>query len=91
MQNFKRKSETVEAMCWSKHGDHPAVLQLPRRSVGNKKCKHCYMPAKDHGRVILSRAAWQSVCPGDWVVQTDYGTINIYSPTEFWRRFEAMS
>lgn len=75
-EKYERKPRVVEAVQWSKHGDHPAVQRkvlVARMMVpANEICWRCRAPYKEHGllprhhRSILV----EDVCPGNYIIKT---------------------
>lgn len=58
-----------EASQWNKPGDHPKVS--PSDSTDEALCPQCGKAVRLHG-VIDTNGVMQSVCPGDYILLTDF-------------------
>jgi hypothetical protein len=78
MPMYRSKQRTVEAVRWEKHGDHPAVQELPDdRGIAPRG--YGWLPAQQYGGTVVHR--------GDWIVTSDAWVCRM-SPAEFEAAFE---
>lgn len=104
MKNYKRKSSTVEAVQWNKHGDHEQIVKSGQGvtftftggydSRGNYqpgRCPLCKKLAEDHGYILNSKRGGHIVCPGSYVVPgtKPWDTV-VYSAEEFNDKYEVV-
>lgn len=57
MAKFRKKPVVIEASQWFKHGDHPAVFELPAGYPTDGRA--AWVPTLEGGHVVT---------PGDWII-----------------------
>lgn len=71
---YKKRTSTIEATQWFKLGDHPKVKQLfiHKGKADNVPCRHCQQTVKLHGWLNGTVYAGELVCPGDYIINSEY-------------------
>lgn len=89
MATYTRKKEKVEAVQWTKDGDHTAIKALSVTGAkANQICTSCGQPMSAHGMRDLGDL-YDTICPGWWILTGDSGQIEyIKTTTLFETRYE---
>jgi hypothetical protein len=91
MKTYKRKSNTVKAIQWNKHGDHGLVSKNGDNGIKWEYSPHCSLCGKlpsNHGYIETVHGG-KIICPGTWIVERDDG-IQTYSTEEFNAKYEVV-
>jgi hypothetical protein len=79
---YYTKPQTIHAIQWYTHGDHPNVIPLPG-DWQEETCPYCHGLWKHHGMSIkASGRSISIVCPGGYIVTKD-GITTVMSETAF--------
>ena len=97
MARYRKRPFDIEAVQWYRAGDHPAVVPLPLRKSLTTSCPeamyHVRLPGyameEDHPPgAIYTRAGWQLVLPGDWILQDAQGIFSTCTADVFAATYE---
>lgn len=90
MATYERK-EIVEAVEWSKVGDHAKVEALSISMAKDKEiCNACGKPWNAHGMIPLDGVHHHTVCPGQMILTHDDGRIEQMDAKTFQARYSLL-
>lgn len=89
MAQYTKNPEVIEAVQWTKEGDHADIKALTVTGVKAKEiCTSCGQPMSAHGMRVLDESLHDTLCPGWWVVTGEDGLIEyVKGDTKFKARF----
>lgn len=90
MAKYTKKQEIVEAVRWSKAGDHEKIDDIKEKvpkEKGDEICNSCGLPISAHGIRNLDPWHYDMVCPGRWIVTREDGQIEYLDDETFQARY----
>jgi len=87
---YQRSLEIVDAVPWTKVGDHADITALSVSSEGGKKpCSICGQPLSAHG-IRDAGGLHDTICPGKWIITREDGRIEYLDDATFQARYTAL-
>ena len=87
MAKYTKNPEVVEAVRWTKVGDHSDIVAAKVREANkNDLCGSCGMPLKDHGST-QEDVLYTTICPGKWIITREDGRIEYLDDATFQKRY----
>lgn len=87
MSKYFKNQETVDAVMWSKIGDHPDIIKAQVKEEYSKDiCSVCGSPLKGHGTTV-DRVFRNIICPGKWIITHEDGRIEYLDDAIFKKRY----
>ena len=85
----RRRTQALEAIRWNRHGDHLDVMPYTYGdTLSELECPDCGQALKDHGWLpSLRENTGRRVCPGMWIVQTEYPEVYNCYPDDLFKEF----
>ena len=71
---IRRQTDSIEAVQWFKHGDHPEVIK-----PSNPYCSFGW---------LLTSINWEIIYPGDYIIKYDNGEYSVWAQRKFEATFK---
>lgn len=93
MAKYLKNQEMVDAVQWSKTGDHEKIKTFSDKistEKGKEICNACSSAMSNHGCRELDGGHYDVVCPGRWIITHEDGCIEYLDDATFQARYSLL-